>query len=38
MSSGALFGWEKGETHDMGPLGIYQIFTRQGAGLAPLGS
>lgn len=30
---GALFGWEKGETHDMGPLGIYQIINRGGVGL-----
>lgn len=24
---GELFGWRKGAGHDMGPLGIYQIFT-----------
>ncbi|MEO8925860.1 MAG: VOC family protein [Caulobacteraceae bacterium] len=29
-----LFGWTKGETHDMGPMGIYQLFT---AGAAPIG-
>jgi uncharacterized protein len=22
-----MFGWRKGESHDMGPMGIYQIFT-----------
>ena len=22
-----LFGWKKGEGHDMGPMGIYQLFT-----------
>lgn len=26
----ALFAWEKGEAHDMGPLGIYQLFVRHG--------
>jgi uncharacterized protein len=25
-----LFGWEKGNAMDMGPMGIYQIFTRGG--------
>jgi predicted enzyme related to lactoylglutathione lyase len=25
-----LFGWEKMQSHDMGPLGIYQIFGRKG--------
>ncbi len=25
-----LFGWEKGQSMDMGPMGIYQIFTRNG--------
>lgn len=25
-----LFGWEKGEGHDMGPMGIYQMFTVEG--------
>jgi predicted enzyme related to lactoylglutathione lyase len=27
----ALFGWKKGETHDMGPMGIYQVFEQDGA-------
>jgi hypothetical protein len=27
----ALFGWEKGELHDMGPMGTYQLFRRAGA-------
>jgi predicted enzyme related to lactoylglutathione lyase len=22
-----LFGWKKGEAHDMGPMGLYQLFT-----------
>jgi predicted enzyme related to lactoylglutathione lyase len=26
-----LFGWEKGPTHDMGAMGIYQIIDRDGA-------
>jgi predicted enzyme related to lactoylglutathione lyase len=26
-----LFGWEKGEGHDMGPMGIYQIVNHHGA-------
>ncbi len=26
----AQFGWQKGETHDMGPAGIYQIFKSDG--------
>lgn len=26
----ALFGWEKGEAHDMGSYGIYQIYMRNG--------
>jgi uncharacterized protein len=30
----ALFGWEKGEAADMGPMGIYQMFGRRGR---PLG-
>ena len=25
-----LFGWERGEAHDMGPMGVYQIFARAG--------
>jgi len=25
-----LFGWTKGATHDMGPMGIYQLFVDQG--------
>jgi predicted enzyme related to lactoylglutathione lyase len=25
-----LFGWERGQAHDMGPLGIYQLFERNG--------
>jgi len=25
-----LFGWEKGQSMDMGPMGIYQIFQRNG--------
>jgi predicted enzyme related to lactoylglutathione lyase len=29
----ALFGWEKIEEHDMGPMGIYLIFGRQGTQL-----
>jgi predicted enzyme related to lactoylglutathione lyase len=29
----ALFGWEKGEGMDMGPMGIYQIFERDGVQL-----
>ncbi len=29
-----LFGWQKGEAADMGPMGIYQVFTRRGT---PLG-
>ena len=28
---GELFGWSKGPGHDMGPMGIYQIFERFGA-------
>lgn len=28
-----LFGWTAGPTHDMGPLGIYQIFERNGVQL-----
>ncbi len=31
---GDLFGWEKQETHDMGEMGIYQIYGRGGV---PLG-
>jgi predicted enzyme related to lactoylglutathione lyase len=27
----ALFGWEKGPTHDMGAMGIYQIINQHGA-------
>jgi uncharacterized protein len=27
----SLFGWTKGETMDMGPMGIYQIFNMDGA-------
>jgi predicted enzyme related to lactoylglutathione lyase len=27
----ALFGWQKGEAHEMGPLGTYQGFRRAGA-------
>jgi uncharacterized protein len=27
---GELFGWSKGPGHDMGPMGIYQIFERFG--------
>jgi uncharacterized protein len=23
----AMFGWERGEAHDMGPMGTYQLFT-----------
>ena len=30
----ALFGWEKGEATDMGPMGVYQVFARRGR---PLG-
>lgn len=30
----SLFGWEKGEAMDMGPMGVYQLFT---AGGSPLG-
>jgi len=26
-----LFGWQKGEGHDMGPMGIYQMFSAGGA-------
>jgi len=26
-----LFGWTKGEAHDMGPMGIYQTFVTKGA-------
>ncbi len=26
----ALFGWEKQNDHDMGPLGVYRIFARNG--------
>jgi predicted enzyme related to lactoylglutathione lyase len=26
-----LFGWTKGEAHDMGPMGTYQIFTANGS-------
>ncbi len=29
-----LFGWEKGEATDMGPMGLYQVFGRRGR---PLG-
>ena len=29
-----LFGWTRAETHDMGPMGIYQLFA---AGAAPIG-
>jgi predicted enzyme related to lactoylglutathione lyase len=25
-----LFGWEKSDAHDMGPMGIYQIYSRNG--------
>ena len=25
-----MFGWTKGETHDMGPMGIYQLFAAGG--------
>jgi len=25
-----IFGWEKGEMHDMGPMGVYQMFTAEG--------
>jgi hypothetical protein len=28
-----LFGWEKGEATDMGPMGIYQVFGRRGRSL-----
>ena len=28
-----LFGWEKGEAADMGPMGIYQMFGRRGRSL-----
>ncbi len=28
-----LFGWEKGEAMDMGPMGTYQLFTRNGVQL-----
>lgn len=28
-----LFGWEKGETMDMGPAGVYQLYGRPGASL-----
>ncbi len=28
---GELFGWKKGVTHDMGALGIYQLFEHSGA-------
>ena len=26
-----LFGWTKGEAHDMGPMGVYQVFSTGGA-------
>jgi uncharacterized protein len=26
----AMFGWNKGEAHDMGPMGIYQLFNTGG--------
>ncbi|MGI9170313.1 MAG: VOC family protein, partial [Caulobacteraceae bacterium] len=29
-----LFGWTKAETHDMGPMGVYQLFA---AGAEPIG-
>jgi predicted enzyme related to lactoylglutathione lyase len=28
---GTLFGWTKGQAHDMGPMGIYQIFDQGGS-------
>ena len=28
-----LFGWEKGEATDIGPLGVYQVFGRRGRAL-----
>jgi uncharacterized protein len=31
---GQLFGWKKGEAHDMGPMGTYQLFS---AGSQPIG-
>lgn len=30
----ALFGWQKGDAVDMGPMGIYQLFTAHGGGEA----
>jgi predicted enzyme related to lactoylglutathione lyase len=26
----SLFGWTKGDAHDMGPMGVYQLFERDG--------
>ena len=26
----ALFGWERDQAHDMGPMGIYQLYSRNG--------
>ena len=33
---GALFGWTKGVAHDMGPMGIYQLFEHAGAAVGGL--
>ena len=30
---GALFGWTKGVSHDMGAMGVYQLFEHSGAGV-----
>jgi len=30
---GALFGWTKGVSHDMGTMGVYQLFEHGGAGV-----
>ena len=29
---GKLFGWEKRDAHDMGPMGLYQLWSRKGTG------
>jgi predicted enzyme related to lactoylglutathione lyase len=36
---GTLFGWSKGQAHDMGPMGVYQIFEYGGTmagGITPV--
>ena len=34
---GEMFGWRAGEAHDMGPMGVYQLFRNQDGEVGEIG-